>query len=159
MGGSYFNTSNGQARRGRSSRPSRASSSEPEGSLVDAELQGQNLEGGRRRRQASQMNLVREQRSWGYFCSSSSRRQVARGDEDDESQKECFAQAKSLGRRRRGGWQNWCSEMYFNCTHVNRETITSEYLEDMEAGAKKSLAQSLGPGSPNFGEEGKDIRR
>ena len=49
--------------------------------------------------------------------------------------------------------------MYFNCAHVNRETIVSEYLEGMESGMKKSVAASVAPGSPNFGEEGKEVKR
>ena len=49
--------------------------------------------------------------------------------------------------------------MYFNCTQVNRQTVLSECLEEMETGMKKSLEASEAPSSPNFGEEEKDARR
>jgi hypothetical protein len=48
--------------------------------------------------------------------------------------------------------------MYFNCAHVNRATILSECLEDMGSETKRSAAASAGR-SPNFGEEGREVRR
>ena len=48
--------------------------------------------------------------------------------------------------------------MYFNCTNVNRETILSECLEEMEAGGKRSQVEEA-LASPNFGEEGREATR
>ena len=38
------------------------------------------------------MNLVSEQRGWGYFCSSSSRQRVGREGYEEEEMEECFTE-------------------------------------------------------------------
>ena len=136
MGGSYFNT----AQRNRRSRPSRANSSDNGFEFVDHDYeedgQGMHSRLSRMQRQSSQM--TREQRPWGIFCSSKRKNTCCPDSEIEQEssfEEKLSGQAKpASSRRKKSGqwqWHHWCSDMYFNCTQVNRQTIISECLEDL----------------------------
>lgn len=166
MGGNYFNSSNGEGPQSVSSRPHLDHSRES--SFAEVEAPSADQAGQDQHPQAEthpHMSMGREQRSWSYFCNStnSGTRRQFRREEQEQSCVPVEAMQVQHRQQTKGGdgwhWQNWCSGMYFNCTHVNRETIMSECLEEMGGGKRTSFACSMRPSSPNFGEDGRDHRR